>query len=82
MNWILKGGRNLPPRPEVDYEHDWEKVEQNFDLHLEFLSKVAPKLEYFDLRDIRLSWQQKVKRLLRTVLGIKGYNSLHNLARS
>lgn len=82
MNWILKDGRNLPPRPEVDYEHDWEKVEQNFDLHLEFLSKVAPKLEYFDLRDIRLSWQQKVKRLLRTVLGIKGYNFLHNLARS
>lgn len=82
MNWVLKDGSNLPPRPKVDFEHDWEIVEQNFDLHMKFLSEAASKLDYYDLRKIRLSWKQKVKRLLRAVFGIRLYNRLHRLVRA
>lgn len=76
LEWILVDKTNLPEPNKVEYENDWTKVCQSFDLHCHFIKDSETSSAYYDVCQLSTA-KGKKKRFMRSIFGVKGYERLH-----
>lgn len=77
LDWILvRKGPNLPMPLEISYKEDWDFVCECLDDHLKFINHFSFDQEYYDLSKLGISSKQKMRKIFRSILGLKLYNSL------
>lgn len=77
LDWILVRKEPKLPLPlEVNYKKDWDFVCECFEEHLKFIEQSSSELAYYDLSKLGISSKQKMRKIFRSILGFKLYNSL------
>lgn len=77
LEWVLVDKTNLPKPNKVDYMNDWNDVCNAFSQHIEFFKKSNPQQKYYQVVNM-ITPKGRKKRILRSFLGVKGYEILHN----
>lgn len=77
LEWILVKRAKIPI-PQASFKNDWEAICHKFDKHIDFIKSANPTLNYYDVRRLGLSTNKKIKKILRTVFGLKFYNAIYN----
>lgn len=77
LYWILVHKEPKLPLPlGVNYKKDWDFVCECFEEHLKFIEQSSSELAYYDLSKLGISSKQKMRKIFRSILGLKLYNSL------
>ncbi|MGN0521683.1 MAG: hypothetical protein ACI4IQ_03490 [Eubacterium sp.] len=66
----------MPLYESYDYAEEWRQICLDFDKHMDFINASNKKREWFDTQTLAISRKQKLKKLMRAVLGIKLFNNL------
>lgn len=77
LDWILVHKEPKLPLPlGVNYKKDWDFVCECFEEHLKFIEQSSSEPAYYDLSKLGISLKQKMRKIFRSILGLKLYNSL------
>lgn len=78
LEWLLVDKTSVPNPPQPYYMNDWEEVSKNFKQHMTFINNSDSTVEYFNVIGMS-TIKGKVKKLLRSLFGVRGYETLHTL---
>lgn len=68
-------GQSYPKSEKYDLSNEWIMAEKCFEKHLDVLNKAESKLSYFDFRNIKLTWKERIYKYSMLLLGMR----LHQL---
>ncbi len=77
LEWILVKRAKIQ-NPPASFKNDWDTICHNFDKHLDFIKSANSSLVYYDVSKLGISTNKKIKKILRTILGLKVYNAMYN----
>ena len=77
LDWILVHKEPKLPLPlGVNYKKDWDFVCECFEEHLKFIEQSSSEPAYYNLSKLGISLKQKMRKIFRSILGLKLYNFL------
>ena len=64
LNQVLIN-KNIPKLKPYDFHNEWKAIETDFAKQMDYITKSSIGNQYYDLSQIKLTWKQQIKKILR-----------------